>query len=293
MPPKKKEVKKAIPEESDSSDSEEETKTKRKKEDKKEDRSTFNVKELDLNKLHPYSKDDTFGGGKYAVIGRPGRGKTKTIKGVLNSKRSFIPVCQYYSSTATESGDFNFTAPIFGFDELKNGPVEQYIERQKLARKHLANPWIAEVWDDVTHDPKILHQPLAQKIYKGARHWKTLKILSLQIANDLKIQMRSLIDGTFMLSEDSAPIRHKLWESWSSFDDEHQFYDVFDSITEEKGCALFIDNIIQSKNLEDRVFWYKADLGVIDSDWNFGCAQVWAYNDERIKPEDNIPSRVK
>ena len=60
------------------------------------------------------------------------------------------------------------------------------IKRQKLAHKHLINPWAVLILDDCTDDPRVFNKPLQNALYKKGRHWKLLYILSLQYAMDVK-----------------------------------------------------------------------------------------------------------
>ena len=54
----------------------------------------------------------------------------------------------------------------------------------------------------------------------------------------------------------------------------------FDNINEDY-TALYIHNKTQSNNLEDCVFYYKADP--IPPDFKFGCQDFWGFHNEEVQ----------
>ena len=53
-------------------------------------------------------------------------------------------------------------------------------------------------------------------VYKECRHWKMLHLLSLQYSLDLKPNIRTNIDGVFILREQGKKQRKQLWENYAS-----------------------------------------------------------------------------
>jgi hypothetical protein len=75
-----------------------------------------------------------------------------------------------------------------------------------------------------------------------------------------------------------------LWENYASivptFD---MFNDIMDQLTTDY-TAVFINKRIQSNNIEDCVFYYRADLGAIPDSWKFGCESYWKFHQDRFDP---------
>ena len=80
----------------------------------------------------------------------------------------------------------------------------------------------------------------------------------MQYAVGIPPELRSNFDYIFLLGEDFISNRKRLYEHYAgmfpSFD---IFQRVFDECTENFGCMV-INNKIHSKEIEEKVFWFKA-----------------------------------
>ena len=108
----------------------------------------------------------------------------------------------------------NFIPPVFVYNNFDLKYIESYIKRQKKAIKKVDNPWSLLLLDDRTDDVKIFTDPLMIGVYKRGRHWKMLHLLSLQYSLDLKPNIRTNIDGVFILREQGKKQRKQLWENY-------------------------------------------------------------------------------
>jgi len=196
-------------------------------------------------------------------------GKSSIITSIVDAKKHIIPVSQIFSGTE----DFN------DIKDLK--PLENFVVRQKYAKRYLSNPWAIQIIDDCTDDPKILTKPLFQSYYKNGRHWKMMQILSLQYCLDIKPVIRTNIDYTFILRETNKKNRKSLFENYAScVDNLKDFESLLDQLTTDY-CSMVIVNRTQSNDIEDCIRWYKADLDKIRN-FKFGCEDFWLFNNQRI-----------
>jgi hypothetical protein len=101
-------------------------------------------------------------------------------------------------------------------------------------------------------DPNIL------ELFFNGRHHHLSFILTMQFSLGIPPELRSNFDYIFLLAEDFISNRKRLYEHYAgmfpSFD---IFQQVFNEITENYG-VMVINNRIHSKNITDKVFWYKA-----------------------------------
>jgi len=101
-------------------------------------------------------------------------------------------------------------------------------------------------------DPNIL------ELFFNGRHHHISFILTMQYAVGIPPEMRSNFDYIFLLAEDIISNRKRLYEHYAgmfpSFD---VFQQVFTEVTENYGIMV-INNRIHSKNITDKVYWYKA-----------------------------------
>jgi hypothetical protein len=214
-------------------------------------------------------------------------GKTTLITSLLYEKSHIFPIGEVMSGTEDSNGHYGNIFPgSFVYNALDKDQIKNFIDRQKIAKQHLPNPWAILLLDDCTDDPKLFNDPLFQGIFKNGRHWKMLFLLSLQYSLDIKPVIRTNVDGTFILRETNMKNRKSLWENYAGvFSDFTQFCEVLDQLTDDY-TALYIHNQTQSNKLEDCIFWYKARP--IPQNFRIGCDEYWLYHEERHdKSNDN------
>ena len=103
-----------------------------------------------------------------------------------------------------------------------------------------------------TRDSNIL------ELFYNGRHSLISFILTIQYAVGIPPDLRSNFDYIFLLAEDAVSSRKKLYDHYAGmFPTFDIFQQVFNDITDNYG-VMVIDNRIHSKNLTDKVFWYKA-----------------------------------
>ena len=243
------------------------------------------IKEYDPNMTQPsvetmWNKDQ--GGSKIVLIAKAGQGKTTAIASLLYEKRAIFPVGMVMSGTEDSNHFYKKMFPsAFVFNKLDEKKINDFITRQKVAKRHLANPWAILLLDDCMDDPKIFNKPLFQALYKNGRHWKVLFIVSLQYAMDIRPSIRVNVDGVFIFREPSVKIRKVIWENYASIiPDFSLFWVIMDEITNDY-TALYIHNQTTTNNWQDCVYWYKAKP---PPDFKFGCKEFWKFNKQRLNP---------
>ena len=245
------------------------------------------IRELDLSLISP-SAVDSKNASKIVVIGKPGTGKTTLITSLIYNKSKIIPIGMICSGTEDSTPHYRKIFPsVFVYNGLNTDKINDFIKRQKIAKQNLPNPWGLLLLDDCTDDPSILSTPLFKGMYKNGRHWKMLFILSLQYALDIKPDIRTNIDGVFILKEANRSNRKKLWEHYAGvIPDFEMFNTLMDQLTENY-TALYIHNSGQSNRWEDNVFWYKA--GHVPDDFRFGCRDFWEFHEQRYDSDYRDP----
>ena len=74
----------------------------------------FRIRELDLNMINPNGwnfENETQGGSKIVVIGKPGTGKTTLITRILYEKRHVLPCAFVMSGTEDSNGHYGKILP--------------------------------------------------------------------------------------------------------------------------------------------------------------------------------------
>jgi energy-coupling factor transporter ATP-binding protein EcfA2 len=245
------------------------------------------IKELDLDLLSPnlnnYLNSEQ-GGLKTVIIGIPGSGKSTLIASLLYAKKHLIPCVMAVSGTEDSNEYYKKIIPdTFIFNKYDEVQLESFIKRQKIAKKHVSNPWAVCLLDDCTDTPGVFTKPLQQGIFKNSRHWKMWYILSLQYCMDVKPVIRTNISGTFILREPNLRNRRSLWENYCSIvPDFDMFCQIMDQISDDY-TALYVHNASTSNKLEDCLFWYKATPP--PKDFKFGADEIYDFHYSRYNPE--------
>jgi len=245
------------------------------------------IKELNPDMIPPITsrfQDSNYNGGcKLVVVGKPGTGKSSLIKALLYAKKHIFPVGVAMSGSEDTNKAYREIMPsTFVFNEYNEEKIEEIIKRQKLAYKHLENPWSVLILDDCTDDPRLFNKPLQQALYKKGRHWKLLYILSLQYAMDVKPVIRTNVDGIFILREPLLKNREALYRNYASIiPDFKTFCFLMDNLTNDYH-ALYIHGATTSNKWTDCVFYWKAPL--TPREWKFGCPEYWEFHNQRFNP---------
>lgn len=211
-------------------------------------------------------------------------GKTTLISNILYAKQCIFPVGMAMSGTEDSNHFYGTIMPTtFVYNTYDEKNIERFITRQKLSKKHLKNPWAVIIVDDCTDEPAVFRKPIQRGMYKRGRHWKMMYILSLQYSMDIRPDIRTNVDGVFLLREPNLNNRKNMYENYASIiPDFKTFCEIMDQITEDF-TALYIHNTTRSNNWQDCVFWYK--FQPIPEDFRFGCDDYWDFHEERYNPD--------
>lgn len=213
---------------------------------------------------------------------------TTLITSLLYEKRMIFPSAMIMSGTEDSNGHYKKIIPsTFVYNRLHEKKIQDFIVRQKIAKRHLSNPWSVLLLDDCTDDPKLFNKPLFQGIFKNGRHWKTLFLISLQYCMDIKPVIRTNVDGVFILRETNLRNRKSLWENYAGvIPDFSMFCSIMDQLTNDY-TALYIHNQVQSNRLEDCIFWYRAKP--VPSTFRLGSKDYWKFHHTRYDPSYTDP----
>jgi hypothetical protein len=265
----------------------------------KEDAVPLEFLWTDVSAVYPItlslaSEDDDYfgfeidGNGRFCLGDGTVTHNTTLITSLLYEKRHIFPVALIMSGTEDSNGHYKRIVPSsFVFNKLNEKKIEDFVIRQKAAKKHIANPWAVLLLDDCTDDPKLFNKSLFQGLYKNGRHWKMWFILSLQYCMDIKPVIRTNVDGVFILRESNLRNRKSLWENYAGVvPDFSMFCSIMDQITDNY-TALYIHNATTSNTLEDCLFWYKAKE--VPKEFRFGSRDLWKFHYNRYDSRYSDP----
>ena len=116
------------------------------------------------------------------------------------------------------------------------------------------------IMDDCMYDKKVLKGLGMRDLFMNGRHLSLTLCNAVQYVMDMGPDLRTQVDYVFALRENIISNKTKLWKYFfGMFEKYDDFSRVMDKCTANH-CALVMDNTVGSPNIEDCIFWYKAEI---------------------------------
>jgi hypothetical protein len=229
-------------------------------------------KTLALKKFHPKMLMKIAKNPTVAMIAKRGSGKSVAIRTIMDYYKD-IPGGNVISKTEKMSPFFSsFFPDLFIFYDYTTETVQNLLDRQEDIKdkrfrkeKRKVNPSTID-----TRAWLIMDDCLAQKgkwakdgpileVFLNGRHYDLFFILTMQYPLGIGPDLRSNFDFIFIFFSNYINIQRKIWEQYAGmFDTFDAFKYVFNKCTINYGCMV-INNRINSENIEDIVYWWRAD----------------------------------
>lgn len=243
---------------------------------------------LELRKFDPTKiKSDSV----VVFIGKRNTGKSYCMKDIMGYNRD-IPVGVVVSPTERANGYFEkFIPKMLIYDELEEKIVSKFLSRQinitkdrkKELEKHgssTIDPRAFLILDDCMYNKAVTKDKNIRCIFMNGRHYKIFLLITMQHGLGLPPDLRSNIDYVFIFRNNIVKEREKIYNHYAGmFPTFDVFNQVMNQCTENFEC-LVIDNKTQSNNINDNVYWYKAQ----DSNYKMCSQNLWemqALQDQR------------
>lgn len=213
------------------------------------------------------------------MIAKRGSGKSWVTRDILYNlhKHKNIPCGVVIAPTDRMNPMYKYFFPdLFIHYEIKPELLRKIllrqttmIEKEKDKKKEgkKIDPSAVLVMDDcLSQAGKWGKDETIKEIMMNGRHYKLTYILTMQTPLGLGPDLRLNFDYIFLLKEDTAVNRKKLYDNYAGmFPTLRIFEKVFSQCTSDFRCMV-IDNRKPSDKIEDKVFWYKAQ----DRKFSFG-----------------------
>ena len=206
---------------------------------------------------------------RIVMIAPSGSGKSWIVRNILYEMKD-IPCGSVIAPTDKMNKFYDdFMPSCFIHHEFKPEIIPKILGRQKAILeknekrvkdgKKPVDPRTYLVMDDCmasknqwVKDPNIL------EIMNQGRHFKLTFILTMQYCLGIQPELRTQFNYIFLLGEDNAASRKKLYEHWAGVFPRYELFEqVFLQVTDNYGCMV-INNRIKTTDLTQKVFWFKA-----------------------------------
>ena len=242
---------------------------------------TLDLKKFDMKNIS--FRPDENKGPVVVLIGRRDTGKSFLVRDLLYHHQD-IPIGTVISGTEAGNGFFSSHVPkLFIHDEYNTAIIENILKRQKTVLKQVKkemeaykrtsiDPRAFVILDDCLYDNKWTKDKMMRLLFMNGRHWKIMLIITMQYPLGIPPNLRTNIDYVFILREPYIANRKRIWENYAGmFPTYESFSQVMDQCTENFEC-LVIDNNAKSNQLNDQVYWYKAQN---HGDFKLGSKEFW------------------
>jgi len=139
--------------------------------------------------------------------------------------------------------------------------------------------------DDCMYDKRTLKGVGIRDLFMNGRHLNITLCNAVQYVMDMGPDLRTQVDYVFALRENIISNKNKLWKYFfGMFEKYDDFAKVMDKCTENHSCIV-MDNTTGSCNVEECIFWYKANINV--EDFKIGSPDFWKLSNSYMKTDED------
>jgi hypothetical protein len=204
-----------------------------------------------------------------AMVAKRATGKSFLTREIMFQKKDIASAIAISRTEKLNSFYSDFIPDSYIYPEYTSDILSRIYERQarmnednkrriKEGKKPKDDSLMLIMDDCMSSKGTWLKDPNILELFFNGRHHHISFILTMQYSVGIPPEMRSNFDYIFLLAEDYISNRKRLYEHYAgmfpSFD---VFQQVFSELTENFGMMV-INNRVHSKNITDKVFWYKA-----------------------------------
>ena len=204
-----------------------------------------------------------------AMIAKRATGKSFLTREIMFQKKHISSAVAISRTEKLNSFYSEFIPDSYIFSEYDSSILSKIYERQSIMNednkkrikdgKKAKDDAVMLIMDDcMSSKGTWLKDPNILELFFNGRHHHLSFILTMQYSVGIPPEMRSNFDYIFLLAEDTISNRKRLYEHYAGmFPTFDIFQQVFSDITDNYGIMV-INNRVHSKNITDKVFWYKA-----------------------------------
>ena len=230
-----------------------------------------------------------------AMIAKRATGKSFLTREIMFKKRNIASAVAisrteklncFYSDFIPDSYIYpEYTSDILSRIYERQAKMNEDNKRRVKEKKKPKDDTLMLIMDDcMSSKGTWLKDPNILELFFNGRHHHVSFILTMQYAVGIPPEMRSNFDYIFLLAEDSVNNRKRLYEHYAGmFPTFDIFQQVFTDVTEHYGMMV-INNRIHSKNITDKVFWYRAKEV---PDFKIGCNKFHRFHKSSYDSEWN------
>lgn len=204
-----------------------------------------------------------------AMIAKRATGKSFLTREIMYHKKNIASAVAISRTEALNSFYSEFIPDSYIYSEYNSDILTNIYQRQSKINednklrikdgKRVKDDSIMLIMDDcMSSKGTWLKDSNILELFFNGRHHHLSFILTMQFSLGIPPELRSNFDYIFLLAEDTISNRKRLYDHYAGmFPSFEIFQQVFSDVTQNYG-VMVINNRVHSKNITDKVFWYKA-----------------------------------
>lgn len=230
------------------------------------------------------------------LIGRRGSGKSTTAEDIM-SYQTHIKEGICISPTDNMTGFWSHhIPPLFIHHQYDYNITEEFLDHQDRKWRNYKRDCAKRgeepeegrveqafiICDDVTYDQSFFKNKSTRRLYMNGRHYSIFSLVTCQYLMDIGPDLRGQIDYVFILKETNRDTLEKMYKYFAGvFPSQAAFEETLRCCTENRE-AMVIDMTVQSYNISDSVFYYKATPRL---EYKLGSEDYWKYGADNYMSE--------
>jgi energy-coupling factor transporter ATP-binding protein EcfA2 len=207
--------------------------------------------------LRHFNKNRINNNNLLVIIGANSSGKTTLTKDILNIHKdipSGIVICN-------NKEKYNYIPPIFIHNKYDRSIIKQYIKRQNLLTENEYDNRSFIILDDCLYSNSYYKDKYFLMLLESSNIYNYLCIINTQYFTKLNEKILNNIYYVFILKDDIEINRQRLYEQFKN--KLNIQYSVFVKLLNDYTSnynLLVLDIKCNSMVIEDKLYWYKADI---------------------------------
>ena len=221
------------------------------------------------------------------IVGKRGTGKSVMQRDILYHLSKKVDFGLAMTPTEESAEMFREHMPDdWIYNGFSTSKLETMLTLQRDMVKTKKQRSLFIVMDDCMYDKKILKSIGIRDLFMNGRHMHITLCNAVQYIMDMGPDLRTQVDYVFAMRENIISNKTKLWKYFfGMFEKYEDFAKVMDKCTSNHGC-LVMDNTTGSCNVEECIFWYKAQMNL--PEFKIGKEVYWQLSDKYKKNKKDM-----
>lgn len=226
------------------------------------------------------------------MIAKRGTGKSYITRDIVYHYRS-LPGGVVISPTDRLSGFYKFFFPdLYIHYDIRGEILQRILERQTLmiqkAQKKKkegkkVDPSGILIMDDcLANKQGWVKDKKIDEVLMNGRHYQLTYLLTMQSPLGIPPHLRMNFDYAFLLKEDSAINKKKLYLNYASIFSSQYLFEKYFSLCTSDYCSMVVDNRTVQDGIERKIFWFKAEK----RKFRFGSKSFYEFHKKYYDPNN-------